>query len=160
MSKPEKQEDPEYRARSLALRLLARREHSRQELAMKLRQRRLPQEIIETVLDEYERENWLDDARFADVFARQRMDMGYGPVRIQAELQQRGIGQKPAALEEVTEEEWCAQAVKAREKRFGLQPVDDDLKLKMKQARFLSQRGYSGTQVEWALEQTAPVDDR
>lgn len=159
MSKPEKQEDPEYRARSLALRLLARREHSRQELALKLRQRRLPQDVIETVLDEYERENWLDDARFAEVFARQRMDMGYGPVRIQAELQQRGIARMPEALDEIEEDEWCARALKAREKRFGLQPVNDDLKFKMKQARFLSQRGYSGAQVEWALEQTAPVDE-
>ena len=36
MAKDQKHDDPEYQARSVALRLLARREHSRYELAIKL----------------------------------------------------------------------------------------------------------------------------
>ena len=53
MAKHEKDQDPEYKARSAALRLLARREHSRYELALKLRQRRIEGDLIDTVLDEY-----------------------------------------------------------------------------------------------------------
>lgn len=50
MAKHEKDQDPEYRARSAALRLLARREHSRYELVLKLRQRRIEGDLIDTVL--------------------------------------------------------------------------------------------------------------
>ena len=39
-------DDPEYRTRSLALKLLARREHSRQELSLKLLKRKLPRDLI------------------------------------------------------------------------------------------------------------------
>jgi len=149
--KDEKQQDPETRARSVALRLLARREHSRQELFLKLRQRKIEPDVIDTVLDEYEAEGWLDDQRFADVFTRQRMDMGYGPVRILAELQQRGVHQSPECLNEVSEEYWCELAARLRERRFGLAPVNDDLAEKLRQARFLARRGFSSSQVEKAL---------
>jgi len=154
--KDEKQHDPEYKARSVALRLLARREHSRQELALKLRQRKLESAVIEAVLDEYEAEGWLDDQRFADVYARQRMDLGYGPLRILAELQQRGVHQSPECLDQVSDEQWCRMAAQLRERRFGLVPVQDDLKEKMRQARFLARRGFSSGQVEKALGVTDP----
>ncbi|TNE98663.1 MAG: regulatory protein RecX, partial [Gammaproteobacteria bacterium] len=67
MAKQENLEDQDYRARSTALRLLARREHSRLELSLKLRQRKLPSSVIDAVLDDFEHEGWLDDQRFADV---------------------------------------------------------------------------------------------
>lgn len=149
--KDEKQHDPEYKARSVALRLLARREHSRQELSLKLRQRKIEQAVIDAVLNEYEAEGWLDDQRFAEVFVRQRMDSGYGPLRILADLQQRGINQSPACLDQVPDEHWCQMAARLRERRFGLAPVGDDLKEKMRQARFLARRGFSSGQVEKAL---------
>ena len=149
--KDEKQDDPEYKARAVALRLLARREHSRQELSLKLRQRKIESDIIDSVLDEYENKGWLDDQRFAEVFTRQRMDMGYGPVRILAELQQRGVHQSPDCLKEVPDEHWCEIAAMLRERRFGLAPVHDDLPEKMRQARFLARRGFSSSQVEKAL---------
>jgi regulatory protein len=149
--KDEKQQDPETRARSVALRLLARREHSRQELWLKLRQRKIEPDVIDAVLDEYEAEGWLDDQRFAEVFTRQRMDMSYGPVRILAELQQRGVHQSPECLNEVSEEYWSELAARLRERRFGLAPVNDDLAEKLRQARFLARRGFSSSQVEKAL---------
>jgi regulatory protein len=152
MAKHEKDQDPEYKARSVALRLLARREHSRYELALKLRQRRIEIDLIDRVLDEYEREGWLDDNRFADVYARQRMDLGYGPLRILAELQQRGVHQSPECLDGATEDDWCRRAVRLRAKRYGLGRLDDDLPEKLRQARFLSRRGFSSTQIDRALE--------
>ncbi|MCK2149909.1 regulatory protein RecX [Marinobacter alexandrii] len=156
MAKPENQDDQEYKARSAALRLLARREHSRLELSLKLRQRKIESAIIEQVLDDYEDEGWLDDDRFADVYARQRMDIGYGPLRILGELQQRGVHRTPQCLEDMTEEDWCRRAVLLREKRFGLVDLDDDWDEKVRQARFLNRRGFSSSQVDSALEARAP----
>ena len=152
MAKQENQDDQEYKARAAALRLLARREHSRLELSLKLRQRRFENGLIEEVLDEYEEQGWLDDHRFADVYARQRMDLGYGPLRILGELQQRGVHHTPECLDAMSDEDWCAVAIKLRERRFGLSDLEDDWDTKVRQARFLNRRGFSASQVERALE--------
>ncbi len=149
-------QEPEQQARAAALRLLARREHSRQELATKLRQRRLPTDIIERVLDDYENEGWLSDERFAEVYGRQRRDLGYGPLRIRSELQQRGVQLWPEELAQMTDWDWSQLAIRARAKRFGLGRLDEDWPEKARQARFLSQRGFSAEQVERALEATDP----
>ncbi|MBU2955105.1 regulatory protein RecX [Marinobacter sp. F3R08] len=152
MAKQENQDDQEHRARATALRLLARREHSRLELSLKLRQRKVSGDIIDAVLDEYEAEGWLDDERFADVYARQRMDLGYGPLRILGELQQRGVSKVPECVEEMSDEDWCQKAIGIRDKRFGLVDLSKDWDEKVRQARFLNRRGYSAQQVERALE--------
>lgn len=152
------QDDPEQKARASALRLLARREHSRQELTLKLRQREAPDSIIDQVLDEYEQEGWLSDERFADVYGRQRRDLGYGPVRIRSELQQRGVRLWPECLSCMTEVDWVALAVKARQKKFGLMDIGKDWTEKARQARFLGHRGYTGEQVEQALEVRSDVE--
>lgn len=152
MAKHENLEDQEYKARSVALRLLARREHSRLELSLKLRQRKLDQQIIDAVLDDYEKEGWLDDQRFAEVYARQRMELGYGAIRILGELQQRGVKRAPENLDSMTESDWCHLVTRLREKRFGLSDLADDWDEKVRQARFLTRRGFSSSQVEAALE--------
>ncbi|MGC8121197.1 regulatory protein RecX [Marinobacter sp. VGCF2001] len=151
MVKDRKQEDPEYQARAIALRLLARREHSRYELALKLRQRKIEPAVFNPVLDDYEQEGWLDDSRFADIYARQRMEAGYGPLKILADLQQRGVNQAPEGVSALTEEEWCLRALQAREKRFGLGNVENDLPEKLRQTRFLARRGFSASQCDYAV---------
>jgi regulatory protein len=65
--------------RQVALRLLARRDHAIGELARKLRERGFGTDEIKPVLVEFEREGWLSDARFAEVFVRSRIDRGQGP---------------------------------------------------------------------------------
>lgn len=147
-----KQDDSEQKARAVALRLLARREHSRLELDLKLRQRTFESALIEKVLDEYEACDWLNNERFADVFARQRFDMGYGPLKITSELQQRGIQRPPQWLTEMTDRQWIESAKKVRERRFGLSDIRQDWDEKGRQGRFLSRRGYATDQIESALE--------
>lgn len=152
MGKASNQDDQDYKARSAALRLLARREHSRLELSLKLRQRKIESDVIERVLDDYEVEGWLSDERFADVYARQRMDLGYGPLRILAELQQRGVHATPGCLRAMTDGDWIERAILLREKRFGLSDISEDWDEKVRQARFLARRGFASDQVESALE--------
>jgi len=77
--------------KAVCLRLLARREHSQKELLTKLKQRGLDTEHAKTVIDELAQESWQSDDRFAESFARQRILKGYGPVRIDYELQQKGV---------------------------------------------------------------------
>ncbi len=153
MPKQENDQDEFSRARAVALRLLARREHSRQELSVKMRQRKFAGDVIRRVLDEYEERGWLDDHRFAELYARQRMELGYGPLRIQGELQQRGIHFTPENMQDMTEEDWCRNAILARDKRYGLADLSGDWDEKARQARFLGRRGFSASQIERALDE-------
>lgn len=147
-----KQDDPEQKARAVALRLLARREHSRLELGLKLRQRKFEAVIIEAVLDEYEANDWLSDERFADIFSRQRFDLGYGPLKIVAELQQRGIKRPPEWLSSMTDQQWIKSAISLRDRRFGLNDIREDWDERGRQGRFLARRGYASDHIESALE--------
>jgi len=52
----------------------------------------------------------------------------------------------------MTDEDWCAVAIRLRERRFSLSDLDDDWDEKLRQARFLNRRGFSAGQVERALE--------
>ena len=137
--------------RARALNLLARREHSRLELARKLRQRGMAGADLEQVLDELVAARLLSDTRFAEEYARSRVGRGYGPVRIRAELRERGIDDAgiQAALAELGED-WCQQARATRQRRFGAEPPAD-LKERARQSRFLQQRGFSPEQIRQAL---------
>lgn len=156
MAKSDKKKDPNEQAPEIALRLLARREHSRLELTMKLRQRRVESDVIETVLDDFEEKGWLDDDRFAEVFVRQRMDSGYGPLKILADLQQRGVSFVPTELAKVSDEHWVSTATQLRARRFGLANLSEDWRERQRQGGFLARRGFAGDHVEQALEVVCP----
>jgi len=136
-----------------ALRLLGRREHSRRELQQKLEQRGFSADAVEPVLDRLEQQGWLNDQRFADMYVRQRREIGYGPVRILAELQQRGIDWEPDELLQVAEHQWRSMAREQRARRFGLEG-ELSWKERGRQGRFLSQRGFTMAQIEHALQAT------
>jgi regulatory protein len=95
-----------------ALRRLARRDHSVAELRRALVERGHDEAEVEAALERLRRERYLDDAGFAERFARSRMThQGLGRLRIRQGLRQRGVdrGQAEAgiagALREVDERE-------------------------------------------------------
>ncbi len=156
MTELRKKKDPNDQAPETALRLLARREHSRLELDLKLRQRGVDRNVIDSVLDDFEERGWLSDERFAEVFVRQRMDAGYGPMRILADLQQRGIRNTPPELAAVPEQTWLNTAISLRERKFGLGDVFRDWPERQRQGSFLARRGYTAEQIEAALDTVRP----
>jgi len=83
--------DTQDAAREAALRLLARREHARRELHIKLAARGFGDGAIDAALVALADAGLQSDARFAESFARQRAERCYGPRRIQAELAERGV---------------------------------------------------------------------
>lgn len=147
---PEQATPSEIRARAMGL--LARREYGRRELQRKLRQKGYADAALTEVLDGLVAERLLSDERFAESYARSRVQRGYGPLRIRAELQERGIddGGIEIALEGLAAD-WREQARAAREKRFGPEPPGE-LKERARQTRFLQQRGFSHDQIRSALE--------
>jgi regulatory protein len=75
-----------------AVRLLARREHSRAELVRKLAARGAPAELADEVLDSLAARRLQSDERYAESLVTSRIGRGQGPVRIRRELAERGVG--------------------------------------------------------------------
>src|SRR6184192_553596 len=80
--------------KAAAIRLLARREYARAELAERLIARGAVRAEVEQVLDELERNGYLSDARFAQAVVAQKAGR-YGKRAIAHELRQKHV--EPAA---------------------------------------------------------------
>ncbi len=128
--------------RNRALGLLARREHSVQELLRKLRNKGGAESICLVVVEELTRLGLQSDRRFTEAYTHARVSKGYGPMRISQDLRKRGI--KDALVEEHLTHDaefWIKIAEGARHKRFkGAVPETRDVW--NTQARFLAQRGF------------------
>jgi len=135
--------------------LLARREHSEQELARKLAARGYPADTVAATLAELVAERLLSNARFAEAFVHGRMQRGSGPCKIRAELQERGIpGALIEASLEVHADAWRELARQVREKRFG-GSRPRDFRERARQMRFLQQRGFDAAQIDAAMHSAA-----
>ncbi|MEZ5571833.1 MAG: regulatory protein RecX [Halioglobus sp.] len=129
--------------RLAAMNLLARREHSVQELRIKLKRRFADETTIEEQLSRLTKEQLQSDARFAESYLRQRIDRGYGPVRLREELRERGVseGDVETALEEL-EVNWHSLAADVLQRKFGT-GAPQDFKEKARRARFMQYRGFA-----------------
>lgn len=135
-----------------ALRLLARREHSRLELARKLMRRGWSVPAVEQVIDELAEQGLQSDERYAESFVRQRVARAYGPVRIRAELSERGIDRALAARAIESESpDWFTIAADWYEKRYGPGPPAD-LKEKSRRQQALARRGFAHEHVRELLD--------
>ncbi|WP_431064525.1 regulatory protein RecX [Methylotuvimicrobium sp.] len=130
--------------KDVCLRLLARREHSRLELKNKLLSRGFDKDRIDRVLYNLVEQDWLSDSRFAECYARQRIEKGFGPNRIDYELRQLGI-ENFDLQETVTETagSWLNVLLEVYRKKYR---QEDAITLSewSKRSRFLLQRGFSG----------------
>lgn len=141
----------EQAARALALKLLARREHSRRELRHKLEAKGCAAAVVEPVLSSLEAERYLSDARFAEAYVRIRSERGYGPMRIRAELRERGVDDAVIdACLEPYRDVWLTALARVQTKRFGRAA---DFAERARQARFFEQRGYTAEQIRAVLKE-------
>ena len=83
--------DDATEARRKAMDLLARREHARAELEQKLAAEGFDAEVAEGAVQKLVDEGLQSDRRFVESFVQSRIHQGKGPVRIHADLGQRGI---------------------------------------------------------------------
>jgi regulatory protein len=126
--------------------LLARREHSLAELRDKLTVRGFEAADIESTLADLAREGLADEGRFVEAFVASRIRKGQGPIRIRAELIERGIASETIARCLADARDWRALAREVRAKRFGAAPPQD-YRERARQARFLEYRGFTAEQV-------------
>ena len=131
---------PTLRAR--ALRLLGRREFTRQELDKRLRAYAEDLAELQTLLDDLSERGWLSDTRYADALVRKRTGQ-YSRRAIAQELKQAGVSEDvtAAALAVADPDEEFAAALALCQRKFRRPPADQ--KEKARQIRFLQSRGYS-----------------
>jgi len=136
---------PEVRAK--AEELLARRDHSRAELASKLRDRDVPESAIAEVCDRLEREGILDDEEVARRQARLLRDRNWGPRQIRRKLRDHGFDEEDceAALEAVGGEAiWLERCYARFDAEFDERPEEMGRSEKGKAYRHLQRRGFDG----------------
>lgn len=141
----------EQAIREKAIQLLARREYSVRELQTKLGAT-FDSEQVEQVLLGLAEQGLQSDERFANGLVRGRVNQGHGPIRIQAELKQKGI--EPSLIQQAMDAngvDWFEQALATYQRRFGTHHATD-MKIRAKQMRFLQYRGFSLDQIRYALD--------
>lgn len=136
--------------RERALAHLARREHSRFELAQKLEAAGYAAEAIAPLLDAFEEKGWLSDRRFAESWVADHRAKA-GRVKLAHELRQRGVNDDVIAS--VLEENRDSELERARvvwQRKFGRPPTD--AADKARQMRFLQSRGFAAETIRQALQ--------
>ena len=135
--------------RHKAIHLLSLREHSRKELQHKLllRDYALPDVLL--VLDEFVKKDLQSDERFVEAYVRSRRLKGYGPERIQMELQQRGVAEELicASIDE-QDESWHEAAIRVYQKKFG-KTEPKTFQEKVKRQQFMRYRGFDSRYVKF-----------
>mgnify|MGYP000085385381 FL=1 len=134
-----------------ALDLVSRREHSQYELIQKLN-KRFPETmpIIEEVVKKLAVNNILNDERFAEMYLNSRARKGFGPKKIEMELNFKKVDSSFIAIAIAEYESWTENAQNELLKKFkGIKPTDYNSKMKQKQ--FLFNRGFSSQIIERIL---------
>ncbi len=158
--------------RRFAMDLMARREHSRHELAQKLRKKcarylvgaeagacdvAKPDvaSLIDEVLDKLCNDQLLSDRRFVESYISYRQRAGFGPLKVAAELRERGISDPlaNAALQPLTDT-WHAIASRERCKKFG-EDLPATKQAIARQQRFLQYRGFRIEHIRSAMRRDA-----
>lgn len=138
--------------RESAMNYLARREHSRRELEQKLTRKEYSADEISDALDRLVDDGLLSDARFAEAYVNARRQRGSGPIKIQMELKLRGVND--AIIIQYLDQQdpcWDELAHEVRCKRFT-EALPDEYQQRMRQARFLQQRGFTHEQINAAFK--------
>jgi len=129
--------------RVVAMDLLARLEHSVYELTRKLKQREFEDDAIHEAIVALQQDNLQSDSRFLESVVIYRIHAGFGPIKIRYELRKKGVndGLVDDYLSSL-DVDWESSMASERIKKFG-NSIPVNYKEKMKQARFLQNRGFS-----------------
>jgi regulatory protein len=138
----------EISAYDKALGLLARREHSARELKSKLALRGFEDGENAAALERLQAKDFQNDTRFGEMLVRTRIEGGYGPRWIIAELRTHGIDEGRAqALLDAAEPEWPELVRCQLRRRYGGKPAAN-LAERRKRAAFLLRRGFDAATVQ------------
>lgn len=136
--------------RRTAMNLLARREHGFNELVSKLGLR-FPEEQVIAQLERLREEGLQCDHQFVESFINSRKQRGFGPIRLRMDLLQRRIDSELISEYLCQDDEgWYELAYNLKERKFG-NDQPEDYRQRVKQLRYLVQRGFTMAQANRCL---------
>lgn len=138
-------------ARLAALKLLNRRDYGARELAERLVASGFARAAAEAAIQGLAAEKLVDDARFAEHFVAYHANRGKGPLHIAHRLREAGVAAETIdATVDAQAADWRQRCERARRRRFGAKAPATWAE-RGRQARFLTQRGFSAEQVRAAV---------
>lgn len=158
--------------RDKGLLLLARREHSYQEMQRKLRyaaaqyaagntdeieiESKDYDDDINAILEDFKKRGWLSEERFAEQVVHARQGK-FGSMRIAHELREKGVNETvvDTVIGEVKDGDY-ESAVAICQRKYGAPPKDRNEWAK--QARFLQSRGFGFDIIKRALNRSDDVE--
>lgn len=152
-AEPDRDADPAAVARAIVLRQLTNSPKSRLQLARKLAERNVPDDVAEAVLDRFEEVKLIDDADFAEMWVRSRAQsrkLAKGALR--RELTEKGIDTDTAslALEQLSDEDEEAAARELVQRKLrgvtGFEDRAERDKTTRRLASMLARKGYQPSQ--------------
>ncbi|GIV33955.1 MAG: regulatory protein RecX [Chitinophagales bacterium] len=126
-------------------RYCASAERCRQDVIRKLSQSGVEPATIEKLIRRLERRGFLDEKRYARLFAREKFHLSaWGKIKIRHALRQKGISDDliEVALEEIPQEEYLATLRKLFSQKIHALAATDKASRKEKVFRYLAGRGF------------------
>ena len=135
------------RAKSRAINYISGKLKTKYEVKLKLKEKDFTEDIIDEVIDILEREEYLNDRLYCEVFIEDKKQLnGYGKNKIKSLLIQKGISKSVFEdfLDEFEYEEEFDNALKMGIKKLNLLSNEEDVfKKKQKLINYLAYRGFS-----------------
>lgn len=144
--------------KSYLLYLLAKQDYSRKQLSDKLHTRdNISSQEIDSLLDEFEKNKWLSDQRFANVFIASELSKLRGKKRIiNTAVYQKGLSQE--LVLNILEEQnidWFELCQKCLQKKYkDIKLLQSDFKLKQKAMNYLAYNGFSFDEIDFAINES------
>ncbi|HEX20698.1 MAG TPA: regulatory protein RecX [Acidiferrobacteraceae bacterium] len=135
----------------MAMNMLARREHSAYELQQKLSRKGCRNDLALSVVLQLQTDGLQSDSSFTRAYRRYRSNRGFGPVRIQLELERKGVASEIIRQWlDFNALEWYEAVKRVRIKKYGSE-LPNDYPERARQARFLHYRGFTHEQIDHAM---------
>ncbi|MBT8439329.1 MAG: recombination regulator RecX, partial [Gammaproteobacteria bacterium] len=91
--------------------------------------------------------NLLSDERFAEQYLQMRSRKGFGPVRIEQEMHEKGVGDSLIAITmDDADINWYELMLETLQKKYGSGSASD-YKERARRARFLEYRGFAAAMI-------------
>tara|TARA_Y100000590_G_scaffold83858_2_gene93528 strand:+ start:10337 stop:10795 length:459 start_codon:yes stop_codon:yes gene_type:complete len=128
---------------------LARREHTSKELFSKLERRVESTDLLSDEIKKLKNEGLINHERYTEQYVHSRSKKGYGPLRIEQELKQRGIDEtiSQPIMQNIDWNKLSLDVLKKKLNTDTLLDVNQELKMK----NFLNYRGFNFEQIKQAF---------
>jgi regulatory protein len=134
-----------------AMRLLAQNEHTVRQVKTKLSKKGFDRESVDVVLDDLQQRDLLSDERFAEQYLLMRSRKGFGPVRIEQEMYEKGVGDGLIRLAmDEADIDWRELLTETLQKKYGAGAALN-YEDRARRARFLEYRGFPASLIRKVL---------